>query len=264
MYKQLFLALMLLLMTSGCATWQSHQSTRTVTQSAYGYLYQKQDETPLLIDAGTTQLNLPLRVAVAIAPDQSSRPTEGIGRAEALTVMRNIVAAEPFVSSVVTLPYGTLNRSGGYRELERIAFMHRVDTIVLVSFEQFTRSKGSGWTLLDLTLLGSYVIPGHKYMVQTRATATALHIPSQRFLFNADTCHDSEAWATESDKDWQIHTHLQDGLREATAGLAPELRLALQEFKTLIKTDESLQVAGGTSPFFLLLLLGLIAWRLNR
>lgn len=267
MIKRLLLTLTVIYASSGCALFMGpgHDQTSkvAVTQSALRYLY-PDDQLAGLSKAQVTNMTLPLRVGVGFIPANNRDHVGVLARQQALQPLLETVQAQQFVQRAVALPHGALTASGGFRELDKIAFLHRLDAVVLVAYEQVAYTEDSPLSVLDLTLVGAFVVPGHHNDVQTRLTATAVHIPSRRYLFSADSSYQSEQTATLVHAPTQIRNAQEQGLLIAAQNLEPALQDALRDFKSGLADDASFAVKGGSVSLpvlvSVLLLLGL-AWR---
>ena len=267
MIKKLLLTLALAHVATGCALFMGpgHDQTSkvAVTQSALRYLY-PDDQLSGLSKAEVTRMTLPLRVGVGFIPGTNQDHVGALAREQALQPLLETVQAQQFVERAVALPYGALTPSGGFRQLDKIAFLHRLDAVLWVSYEQVAYTEDSPLSVLDLTLVGAFVVPGHHNDVQTRLTATAVHIPSRRYLFSADSSHQSEHTATLVHAPTQIRNAQEQGLLVASQSLEPALHDALHDFKSGLAEDASFDVKGGSLslPMLLtLLLLAGLAWR---
>ena len=155
------------------------------------------------------------------------------------------------------------NPSGGFGELDKVAFMHRLEAVLLLSYEQIAITEQSPLSLLDLTIVGAYVVPGHHNDVQTRLTATAVHIPSRRYLLSADGIHESTQESTLMHASAQIRNAMEEGMLGAAADLDPNLHLALASLRRDIAADRSFEVKGG-SVSLLMTLCGMLLLGLRR
>ncbi len=251
---------------SGCALFMgpSHDQTSSVnvTQSALNYLYPGDtgESMPL---AASTQLELPLRVGVAYVPGQGGY--SATVHDATLETLAALLAQQDFIKRAVVLPPDNLTPGGGFEELTRLAHLYRVDAVVLLSYEQVVYTEDSALSLLDLTIVGAFVVPGHKNEVQTRLTATSVHVPSQRYLFSASTTHTTEQRASLVHSPTQIRQARDDSLIAATHEVAARLELALEAFKTDLESDDSIHIAGGSGGvLFLTLILICVAFARRR
>ncbi len=234
---------------SGCAllVGPGHDQTtrQQVTQSALRYLYP--DANALDMAQGSvTHLQLPLRVGIAYIPAGHDGAPSFATQEQTLDLLAAHLDTQDFVDRAVVLPPGALTQSGGFEELERLSFLHRVDTMMLLSYEQQAFTEDTALSVLDFTVVGAFVVPGHRNEVQTRLTATTVHIPSQRYLFSANARHALEQQATLVHTPTQIRAGQADGLEHAARSLIPALDAALIDFKADLERDATLQVAGGS------------------
>ena len=256
-----------ILLLSGCAWFMgpTHDQVAQskVTQSALRYLYPTQQQA--VGTADVTQLQLPLRVGVAFLPDSGYHRVDGGSLNQALNPLLKVLQAQPFVRSAVALPHDALTPSGGFAELDKLSLMHRIDVVMLIGYQQTAYSAENPLALLDLSIVGAYVIPGHNNEVTTQLTATAIHVASRRYLLSADSVVQASGHSTLSHAPSQIREKQSDGFVQSVAELEQPLQLALTQFKTSLKSDNSIKIAGGSAGgVTFLMLISLLLYRKRK
>lgn len=264
--KKLLFTLVIGSTLGGCALFMGPGSDQTssiaVTQSAFKYLYPEKEAAQLRV-ADVARLDLPLRVGVGFIPSRAVDRLSAATGAEVIQGLVEQVQAQKFVERAIALPADSLTPSGGFGELDKVAFMHRLDAVLLLSYEQIAITEQSPLSLLDLTIVGAYVVPGHHNDVQTRLTATAVHIPSRRYLLSADGIHESTQESTLMHASAQIRNAMEEGMLGAAADLDPNLHLALASLRRDIAADRSFEVKGG-GVSLLMTLCGMLLLGLRR
>ena len=267
------IALMLSLSAAagGCAWMFGLEEAQTpqaeVTQSLLQYLYPHQEKTEQTMPvADVTHLRLPLRVGVAFLP---SSQQQGLPPGLKETLLSDLSAAfrtQKFISQIVELPEGTLHNSGGFGELDRVAFMHRVDVIALIGYDQVAYLDNSPVSLLDLTIVGAYVVPSHINEVHTSVNTAVIHVPSRRYLIGASGQHDSDAATTLAHASRQIRQRRSEGLIKASHEMSGNLEVELVRFKQQVQQDDSIRTSGAGSMSLLgvLLLAGFFGFAARR
>ena len=83
-----------------------------------------------------------------------------IHQGQILDAIGKQVATYPFVQSVAVIPDVYLQRGGGFQNLRQIQTAFGVDIIGLVSYDQIANTSENPASILYITLVGRYFIPG--------------------------------------------------------------------------------------------------------
>jgi len=209
--------------------------------------------------AREVKLELPLRVAVAFAPTSrdgaSADPFSEVERRELLKRVVEAFRSIPEVQSVDILPTSALRPSGGFENLEQAAGTLDANVVALLSYDQVQFEDPSMLSLLYLTIVGAFVIPGNLHQTQTLLDASVFDVASHNLLFTGSGSSKVDARSTLVGNDRVQRETSAGGFDMATEDLIASLNKALAVFREHAKNGTvrgqgtpSLQVVSHEPP----------------
>ncbi len=181
---------------SGCASMDATSKQQQVA-SVLSYLYPGSESHPE-VSTQVAELRVPFRVGVAFVPDHSD-PRVRLPEADRLKLadeVRSAFANYPFVQQMTVIPSTYLETAGGFENLERISALLNIDVVILISYDQVQNSGATGWSFLNWTGIGAYVIKGDRYDILTAVDTAVFHIKSHRLLLRASGVSNTKGTAT--------------------------------------------------------------------
>jgi rhombotail lipoprotein len=238
-------SLLLLLALAGCAN-----TARNVTSTAE-FLYPGTEEPTV---SGTPVLTLPVSVGVAFVPGTSGfAPSRlpvfvaraaGLSRGSMITEkqkvdLMHIVAGRfaryPFVRDVAIIPSDYLKLKGGFENIDQIRAMYGVDVVVLISYDQTQFTDQGALSLVNLTIVGAYVVPSEKNETETMLEAVVLDIGSRKMLFRAPGTSQVKGISTLVNQSQVLRADSEQGFRRAAENMVENLESQLAAFREKIK-----------------------------
>ena len=197
-------------------------------------------------------IRLPMRIGLAFAPDIGSYsampdPTQdavldGIGQK---------LSSYPFVQSVVVIPHVYLQRGGGFANLRQLRAAFGVDVVGLVSFDQIANTTENPASILYLTLVGRYFIPGDKHEVKTLLDVLLLEPQSETLLMRAAGTSSLKGLSPDAFAGARASELSRQGYERAVPPLLAELEERLEELKEDVRSgrrkDVKVEVKAGHS-----------------
>lgn len=235
----LFLLLIIVAFTSGCASKQ----TRTKS-SVVDYLYPK--ESGKIVQPSIPLLNIPIKVGIAFVPDQSakmrwtrSRSTmlTEVDKANLLEKVANNFRGYKFVSDIEVIPSAYLTPKGGFSNLEQIQTMYGIDVIALVSYDQAQFTDKDFLSLTYWTLIGAYIVSGEKNDTSTMLDTAVYDIASKKMLFRAPGTSKVKGRATPINLNEELRADSLKSFEEASKKMTNNLIIKLNDFKEKIKQN---------------------------
>lgn len=261
----------------GCAAFsQMFNATQQKGQSGsvVEYLYPQATKSPELVP-GVTTLRPPIRVGVAFTPGGSlSGSMSEAQKVRMLDRVRQAFKDLPYVASIEVIPGQYLRPRGGFDNLTQAARLLNVEVVALLSYDQVQLNEQNNWSILYWTLVGTYVVKGDRYDVQTMMDAAVFDVASRKLLFRAPGTSQVKGDATMMALSQESRRAREEGFDRALDELLPNLRAELERFRERIKTDAAVRVeptaayrgGGALGPLdgVLWLVAGGLAWRAAR
>ncbi len=274
MFK-IIVSLVLLVSISGCSQFVSNQSGRNaISSSLVDFLYpnkesrvKHQEEIPVL--------NLPVKVGIAFLPSQNWRGGN-ISEANKLKLLNKVKSSfskHRFIDSITIIPSVYLRQPSGrgvsgFDTLDRMARLHDVDVMALVSYDQVTQSRQNNASLLYWTIVGLYVIPGNENSIQTFVDTAVFDVRSHKMLLRAPGVSSLTKRSTAIGVDSVMAQKSLQGFNIAFDDMIKNLDGELTRFKARAKEGKSVEIRhqqgysrGGSISFLFLMLLGLFGLR---
>lgn len=267
--RNIAMALACTLLFTGCAALQSVKQ-QGVASSLVDYLYPDGQVPPDLIDEKPV-LNLPLRIGLAFVPS-NSREISDKQKSELLEKIRAQFEQYDFIEQIVVIPDNYLSHRKGFTTVEQVARLYGVDIVALVSYDQVVFSRQNAGSLLYLTIVGAYAVPGDEQRVDTFVDTAVFDVRTRKLLFRApgvDTQKDVSRLITVDAERIRIS---QESMAKAVTHMSANLDSELHRFKERVKAGKIAEVrirkgysgGGAVDGFILIPMALLLAAQLRR
>ncbi len=270
MFK-IIISFVLLVSLSGCSQIVSKKSGRNaISSSLVDFLYpnkysrvKHREETPVL--------NLPVKVGIAFLPSQNWRGGS-ISESDKIKLLNKVKSSfgkHRFIDSITIIPSVYLRQPSGrgvsgFDTLDRMARLHDVDIMALVSYDQVTQSHQNNASLLYWTIVGMYVIPGNENSIQTFVDTAVFDVKSRKMLLRAPGVSSLTKRSTAIGVDSVMTQKSLQGFNIAFDDMIKNLDAELTQFKARAKEGKSVKIqhqqgyssggGGGISLCFLVFL----------
>ncbi|WP_374480653.1 rhombotarget lipoprotein [Zoogloea sp.] len=225
---------------AGCASWFNNQHRTAERGSVVEYLYPQGDKPAL--KPSLPELHLPLWVGIAFVPgDNYSNLGEG-DRNQLIDRVKAAFANRPYIAKIETIPSNYLRSRGGFGNLEQAARMFNVDVVVLLSYDQVQFTDTNRLSLLYWTIVGSYLINGNQYDVNTLVDASVFDVSSRSLLFRAPGTSQVKGTAPRVILSEDARQARAEGFRLAVEDLLPRLDAQLENFRTRIREEKAARI----------------------
>ena len=267
--SKIIFSLILLVSLSGCSQLVSRDSGgHAISSSLVDFLYPNKDsrvkhkeEIPVL--------KLPVRVGIAFLPSQNWRG-QGLDEAHKMRLLSKVKSSfgkHRFIESISIIPSVYLKEGKGFSTLERVAKLHDVDIMALVSYDQITQTRHKKVSLLYWTIVGMYVIPGNENNVETFVDTAVFDVRSRKMLLRAPGINSLRKSSTAIDVGKVLSSKSKQGFNLAFDDMITNLNSELTRFRARAKEGRSVKIqhqqgyssgsGGGSFGWILLVLLGL-------
>jgi rhombotail lipoprotein len=240
----------------------------TISSSLVDFLYpnkdsrvKHQEEIPVL--------NLPVKVGIAFLPSQNWRGNSisETNKLKLLNKVKSSFGKHRFIDSITIIPSVYLRQPSGrgvsgFDTLDRMARLHDVDVMALVSYDQVTQSRQNNVSLLYWTIVGMYVIPGNENSIQTFVDTAVFDVKSRKMLLRAPGVSSLNKRSTAIGVDSVMAKKSLQGFNIAFDDMIKNLDSELTRFRARAKQGKSVKIqhqkgysgGGGISLFFLIFL----------
>ncbi|QOX78243.1 rhombotarget lipoprotein [Trichlorobacter lovleyi] len=216
---------------SGCASYNSGLRTVQKQSNLASFLFScNQPQTP----AQKAPLQLPARVGVAFVPGDpaSSNLPETTKKEVIETVRAQLAKHTKYVAGAQAIPSIYLTPRGGVQNLEQVAQQFGVDVIVILGANQFQKhERNSLAALLDVTIIGQYLIPGNTVDTATVLEAAVYHVPSRALIFRTDGANKKRSRSTRYGSSQTAQNDAADSILDASKKLVVSIGEALVGFE---------------------------------
>lgn len=256
-----------LVLFSGCAFFEGGTQHRRYRSSLVEYLYP--DRMPAS-DARPARLQLPLKIGIAFVP-ADPQPLDPQSEERLLEIVRKSFAARDWVGDIRIIPSNYLQRRGGFDDLEQVARLMDVDVVALVSVDQIQYNDPTLLSILYISVVGQYVLPGDRNDTRTLIDVAAVDVQSHAFLLRAPGSSRISGMAVPVDVERRLRYKSDEGLRLAMVDLTKNLDSAVVSLKTSVaegrrrdvdiisRQGVSFHAGGAIDPVSLVLLLIVLA-----
>ncbi|MBS0355595.1 MAG: rhombotarget lipoprotein [Proteobacteria bacterium] len=228
---------------AGCASWFNNQHRSTERGSIVEYLYPQGDKPTL--KPSLPELHLPLRVGIAFVPGDNYSNLGESDRNQLIDRVKAAFANRPYIAKIETIPSNYLRSRGGFGNLEQAARMFNVDVVVLLSYDQIQFTDTNRLSLLYWTIVGSYLINGNQYDVNTLVDASVIDVSSRSLLFRAPGTSQVKGTAPQAILSENARQARAEGFRLAVDDLLPRLDAQLENFRTRIRMEKAARIIVG-------------------
>lgn len=227
------IALFFLVLCCGCAFFNVPQR-RHYRSSLVDYLFPGRMPSPPRTAA---RLQLPLRVGIAFVPGelQTVDPQQ---EQQLLGIVRKAFVGRDWVEQIQVIPSAYLQPRGGYENLEQVARLMNVDVVALVSVDQIQYSDPTALSILYLSIVGAYVLPGDHNDTRTMIDVAVVDVRSHSFLLRAPGTSRIGGMATPVEGDRILRSKSGEGLRLAMVALTKNLDTEIGSFKATVASGE--------------------------
>lgn len=200
--------------------------------------------------SGPSRLQLPLRVGVAFVPSDVT-PVGAANEERLIAIARNAFSGRDWVRDIRTIPSSYLMPHGGYDNLEQVARMFGVDVVALVSVDQIQYNDPTALSILYITIVGQYVLPGDRDDTRTLIDVAVLDPGSRNFLLRAPGVSRIRGHNAPVDAARRLRAKSDEGLRLAMIDLTKNLDTSVASFKADVaaghRTDVDIVTREGKS-----------------
>jgi rhombotail lipoprotein len=228
------LLLPLLVSFSGCASWYSSRQIHR-RSSLLEYLAPH----GAISHRGAARLQLPLKIGIAFVPTQGA-PLGAESEERLLQIVAKSFTGRDWVGAIRTIPSDYLEPGGGYDNLQQVASLMDVDVVALASVDQIQNNDPTALSILYLSVVGEYIIPGDRNSTHTMIDVGVVDVGSRSFLFRAAGRSRSSGMAAPVDRDRVLRGKSDEGFRRAMVDLTTNLDRHVDDLKA--------SVAAGTRP----------------
>ena len=272
---RIVVSFVLLISLSGCSQLVSKKSGHNaVSSSLVDFLYPNKDsrvkhkeEIPVL--------NLPVKVGIAFLPTKNWRGNSisETNKLKLLNKVKSSFGKHRFIDSITIIPSIYLRKpsgkgGSGFDTLDRMARLHDVDVMALVSYDQVTQSRQNNASLLYWTIVGMYVIPGNENNIQTFVDTAVFDVRSRKMLLRAPGVSSLNKRSTAIGVDSVMAQKSLQGFNIAFDDMIKNLDGELTRFRARAKEGKSVKIqhqrgysSGGSLNLFFLMFLALFGIR---
>jgi len=274
MFK-IIVSFIILVSLSGCSQLVSKKSGHNaISSSLVDFLYPNKDSR-IKHQEEIPVLNLPVKVGIAFLPSRnwSGNSISETNKLKLLNKVKSSFGKHRFIDSITIIPSVYLRQPSGrgvsgFDTLDRMARLHNVDVMALVSYDQVTQSRQNNASLLYWTIVGMYVIPGNENSIQTFVDTAVFDLRSRKMLLRAPGINSLRKRSTAIGVDSVMAKKSQQGFNLAFDDMIKNLDSELTRFKARAKEGKSVKIqhqqgysSGGALSIFFLMLFGLLGIR---
>jgi rhombotail lipoprotein len=234
MRLRLVLCLAALVALAGCV-WGPRQ--RHYRSNLVDYLYPngRHDKTR------PSRLQLPLKIGLAFVP-AAPAPVDPNAEERLLAIVRKAFTGRPWVGEIHTIPSSYLELHGGFDNLEQVAGLMDLDVIALVSVDQIQYNDPTALSLLYVTIVGEYVLPGDRNDTRTMIDVAVVDVRSHSFLLRAPGTSHISGVSTPVAAERRLRGKSDVGLQRAMVDLTGNLDREVGTFKASVAEGQRADV----------------------
>jgi rhombotail lipoprotein len=191
--------------------------------------------------SASSRLQLPLRIGIAFVPADNT-PIDAESEQRLLEIVRKAFSGRQWVSDIRTIPSAYLIPHGGYDNLEQVSRMFGVDVTALVSVDQIQYNDPTALSILYITIVGQYVLPGDRDDTRTLIDVAVLDVASRNFVLRAPGTSRIRGFNTPVESTRRLRGKSDEGLRLAMIDLTKNLDTAVSSFKTEVAAGQRADV----------------------
>jgi len=222
---------LLALLTASCSFYGPQR--RHFRSNLVEYLYP--EGTPSV--AGLARLQLPLKVGIAFVPT-TPQPLDAIQEQRLLNIVRKAFLGRDWVGQIQVIPSNYLEPRGGYANLAQVSQLMDVDVIALVSVDQIQYSDPTMLSILYISVIGEYLLPGDRNDTRTMIDVAVVDVGSRAFILRAPGTSRISGMSTPVEAERKLRLKSDEGLRLAMLDLTKNLDAAVASFKASVAAGE--------------------------
>ena len=226
------IAPVLLLLFCGCSFYGPQQ--RHYRSNLVDYLFPGGRPSPSRTAA---RLQLPLKVGIAFVPGEP-QTVDPQQEQRLLGIVRKAFVGRDWVGQIQIIPSTYLLPRGGYDNLEQVARLMDADVVALVSVDQIQYSDPTALSILYLSIVGEYVLPGDRNDTRTMIDVAVVDVHSHSFLLRAPGTSRIGGMATPVEGARVLRSKSGEGMRLAMVDLTKNLDTEIGSFKATVASGE--------------------------
>jgi rhombotail lipoprotein len=181
--------------------------------------------------AEKTPLRLPASVAILFVPGKEvygAVPYTSLYQASE-KLKQQLLNNPKYISSVTVVQ---ADETKNKISLAEIRASYTADIVIILSYQQDQRNSQSGAAgLMDMSVVGAFLVPGVETKTVTLIDAKVIHIPNQALIFRTSAIDERSKKATSYDVDINAREESINGLLAATAEVGNSLNKSLIRFE---------------------------------
>jgi rhombotail lipoprotein len=178
-----------------------------------------------------TPLSLPASVAILFVPGKEgygSIPYTGLYQASE-KLKQQLLNNPKYISSVTIIQ---ADETKNKISLEEIRASYAADIVIILSYQQDQRNSQAGAAgLMDVSIVGAFIVPGVETKTITLVDAKVIHIPNKALIFRTSEVDERSKYSTSYGVDSSVKEESINGLLAATGELGNSLNKALIKFE---------------------------------
>jgi hypothetical protein len=210
----------------GCAHHQMSKSSSSVPLASFMKPVSESRQV-----AKKTPLSLPASVAILFVPGKEVRgsiPYTSLYQASQ-KLQQQLLDNPKYISSVTVVQ---ADETANKISLEEIRASYAADIVIILAYQQDQRNSQSGVAgLLDVTIVGAFIIPGVETKTITLVDAKVIHIPNYALIFRTSAVDERSKYSTSFGVDSSVTEESISGLLAATAEVGNSLTKSLIKFE---------------------------------
>lgn len=177
-----------------------------------------------------TPLNFPASVSILFVPSKQeyrSVPYTTLHKA-AQELKKQLLSNPKYISSVTVIQ---ADDATSKISLEDIRSSYATDIVIILSYQQDQRNKQSGVAgLLDITVVGAFIIPGVETKTITLIDAKVIHIPNKALIFRTNATDEHSKYSSTHSEQSTAEDESINSIIAATVEIGNALTKALTKF----------------------------------
>ncbi len=252
-------------LTAGCTTWWNFAAgsdpRQEVSSSLVDYLYPQSGRRHRAVEVGVpARLEVPLRVGLAFVPARAGHADLPEARkAQLLGTVQAHFSAQRYIERIEVIPTAYLRDGGSFGTLERVAGLHGVDVMALVSYDQLAIADDNTGSLLYWTLVGAYLVEGSRNDVSTFVDIAVFDVNTRRLLLRAPGVNELRASSTLVTSPERLRAARTESFAGAIADMTDNLEAELARFRRDLEHNADVHIASrngaGATPWLALLIM---------
>jgi len=248
---RLLAALALSFTLSGCAFWGGHGwGDHHASTPLVSFLYGDGQVPPVVPQV---ELRLPIRVGVSFLPEAEGHLYGGataVDRDKVLNAIRDRFKSLGYVREIVIVPSYYLHAgTDGLAQIEQVSQLYQFDLFALVSYDQLLDQTQNRASLLYLTIVGAYFVPGDRNQTHTLLDLAVIDPRSRSLVLRAGGTSSLKSTVAAVSVESNSISQRRQGFELATANLLDNFQTELTAFEARVKEGTApIRVVRGGDP----------------